>query len=136
MDAQDRVLLVDDGLELVMFLKLILKFQFSFHVFPTIDAGSAINMLHEGIFEMVITDYSMPGMNGMNLLERVGEIQPQAVKVLISGLQPDERIEQALKNGIVDLFLPKPLKMNSMLTLLRPLLDKSALSKTNPKTAA
>lgn len=131
MVSQDRILLVDDDLDLVMFLKLCL--QCSFHVIPTIDATAALILLQKRTFDIVISDYVMPGMNGIELLERVCEVQPLAVRVLFSGARVDKAIEDAQKSGLVDLFLSKPLNIVGLDNLLKKLLEKSLGSSLSPE---
>lgn len=119
MERREKVLLVDDDLNLVMLLKLYM--QYSFEVLPTIDPTPALNLLKQRKFDMVISDYLMPEMDGLELLEKVEQIQPGTLKVLVSGAPVNRRIEDALSTGKIDLFLPKPLNMIRLVNTLNNL---------------
>ena len=60
-------------------------------------------------FHLVLVDVRMPGMNGLELLEKVQSIDPDLAVVIITGHGNFEMAIQALRMGAAD-FLPKPIK--------------------------
>jgi CheY-like chemotaxis protein len=62
----------------------------------TSAAGALQLLAHDGPFDVVVTDYAMPGMNGLDLATRVKRIQPQLPIVLATGyaeLPPHAAVE-------------------------------------------
>ncbi len=61
---------------------------------------------HKNEYDMILTDYQMPSVNGLELAAMVRRLNPQIYLVLMSGLE-DFRFDWHLKNGIIDEFIPK-----------------------------
>src|SRR4051812_47102970 len=72
------------------------------------DAEAALARLAEAPAEVVVSDFEMPGMDGLALLRRVRERSPYAQRILVSGKADPREIEEASKEGFVDRFIPKP----------------------------
>ena len=60
-----------------------------------------------GQFDLVLLDVMMPGMSGLELLERIRDHDPTIVCVMITGFATVDLAAQAMKQGARD-FLPKP----------------------------
>jgi DNA-binding NtrC family response regulator len=63
------------------------------------DAEEALESLSLGGFELVLTDVKMPGLDGLELLRRVRELEPEATVIVITGFGSPERSLQALAAG-------------------------------------
>jgi CheY-like chemotaxis protein len=81
----------------------------------------ALARLTEEGFDILVTDFQMPGMHGLDLISKAREIVPNLVMVLMSGL-PQQTISQQLKEMGVDGFLSKPLDWNALSILLGELI--------------
>ena len=62
----------------------------------------------------VISDWSMPGMKGDELLTDINEHYPGTVKILLSGQAPEEAVERAYKFANIDHYMQKPWKMDDL----------------------
>ena len=71
-------------------------------------ADAALQAAHERQFDVVISDYAMPEMNGVEFLRRIKEVQPDAVRMLISGTADVEVLIAAVNTGGVSYFIGKP----------------------------
>ncbi len=74
-------------------------------------------MLGIGRFDAVVTDYDMPGENGVWLLERVQQGCPRTKRILVSGSDPAE-LKAHLSTSAVEFFFPKPADKNAILSSL------------------
>ena len=73
--------------------------------FETAEEG--IEALKKHAFDIIITDYRLPGMSGLNFLKHIRTIAPNAIKILITAYKSSEVVSEAIKAGIDD-FIEKP----------------------------
>ncbi len=71
------------------------------------DAESAVEALSDGTASMLITDMRMPGMSGMELLERVKKVDPKLPVVMMTAFATIETAVEAMKKGAFD-YIMKP----------------------------
>ena len=76
----------------------------------------AVGWLTRSPFDLVLTDMQMPGMDGSLVLKMARELQPNAVRVVLSGHAPLLRIMEA--QGDYHRFLTKPIDPNELMTIL------------------
>ena len=71
---------------------------------------------HSNNYALIISDLRMPNMSGLDLLKKVKELNPKVRTILISAfaLQDDADIQKYCKNGIVDSFFEKPIKIKRL----------------------
>jgi DNA-binding NtrC family response regulator len=83
-------------------------------VFGFIDSTLALEhfKLHQLDYSLILSDYRMPTMNGMELLKKVKAINPSVKTVLTSAFEVNEDFEQ---NNCVDAFLQKPIKIPDLI---------------------
>jgi len=110
-----RVLLVDDEPNILNALRRSLATidarkldgeALHFETFTSPDA--AIQRCDEQDFDLVISDYRMPSMNGVEFLSRVMEFQPAVPRMIISGYADREAIIAAVNEVHLTRFLEKP----------------------------
>ena len=81
------------------------------HACQTADtAEEALAKLEAQSFDVVLTDISMPGLNGMELLDRVLQSYPNTAVIMISGLSNEEQAQNLLARGACD-YLLKPFRL-------------------------
>ena len=81
------------------------------HSCQTADtAENALAQLEARSFDVVLTDISMPGLNGMELLRRVLELHPGTPVIMISGLTDQEQAQSLINQGAFD-YLLKPFRL-------------------------
>jgi CheY-like chemotaxis protein len=79
------------------------------------DGMSAVAAAKEGVFDAILIDYSMPGINGASVTETLRE---RHFRVNIIGMSLDDRTNEYLAAG-ADGFLTKPFDVDEMLRLLK-----------------
>lgn len=101
-----RVLLVDDDENL---LRSIVRLLRSFYEITTAtSANEALAILESETFPVVISDYKMPGMDGVSFLEKIKVSYPKSVRVLLTGYADVTLAINALNKGLCYKFLQKP----------------------------
>ena len=73
--------------------------------FETAEEG--LEALKKHAYDIIITDYRLPGMSGLNFLKHIKTIAPDAIKILITAYKSSEVLTEAVKAGIDD-FIEKP----------------------------
>lgn len=79
------------------------------------DGHSAMEAILSGQPDLALLDISMPGMNGIDILKSIREMELKTKVVFISGFQEFEYARRALKYGAVD-YLLKPVIREQLLT--------------------
>ena len=103
-----NILLVDDDTSLLSVTEQMLERQgYSVRSFSRPSEALAAMESGEGTFALVITDYRMPGMDGMSFIEKVNRIHPGIPIVLTSAYLSDELKSHASELGVRSL-LAKP----------------------------
>ena len=115
-----RILIVDDEVEITEILADLLSEEYE-----CIRAGSAeeaLARLPESEFQLVISDITMPGMSGLDMIPHIKEIAPDTVVVMISGMQTVESAIGALRLGAFD-YLMKPFDLRQVEAVVKRALE-------------
>jgi DNA-binding NtrC family response regulator len=72
------------------------------------DPRDALQRCDEESYDLILSDYRMPGMSGVEFLTQIAERQPQSARLLLSGYADLEGIIGALNQARVFRFIPKP----------------------------
>ena len=86
----------------------------SYRVETAEHGAEGLHKLREMQFDLVLVDAMMPGMSGLELLERIHQQDPDIVGVMITGYATVDLAAQAMKHGAHD-FLPKPFTSDELL---------------------
>jgi DNA-binding NtrC family response regulator len=86
------------------------------------DAEAAMESFKKESPDIVISDYIMPGPDGMELLRRVGQLHPAALRVLITG-HPSSNLTREVKQAGIDDFILKPFSVDELENALRRLIQ-------------
>jgi len=113
-----KILAVDDELSVLNSLRRI--FLEADCVFISAGSGAeGLEVLHLGsTFDVIISDYRMPGMNGIDFLTSAGELQPQTLRILLTGQAPGKDVVASLKSGVVTTYIPKPWDNDQLLAVV------------------
>ena len=91
------------------------------------NADSGLQKIREIKPDLVLVDLKMPGLSGMELLEKIGDIDPNIVSIVITGYATIESAVEAMKRNAYD-FLPKPFTPDQLRIVTRRGLEKRALT--------
>jgi DNA-binding NtrC family response regulator len=113
-----KVLIVDDEIMYLIFLKRYLRI----HDIDT-DIESNPIMAYAKVtiddYDLVITDYNMPSMNGNDLLKAIKRVKPECKVVIHSSLITNQVIEQANKNGAFGVIEKNENRLVEMINLIK-----------------
>ncbi len=122
---QGRVLVVDDEKAMVLALKGVLTKE-GYQVETAASGREAIERVETGNFHVVITDLSMDGVSGMQVLERARAIDPDLAVIMITAHGSEKIAVQAMKLGAAD-YLPKPFDNDELRVVVRRVMETALL---------
>lgn len=106
-NAAFKILIVDDEKDITSTLKRYFSFE-GYTVDTTNDPYTALKLIHEENYLLVISDIAMPGMTGIELLSRIKEYNGMIQVIMVTGYVTLDNILTCLRLGADDCFL-KPL---------------------------
>jgi two-component system, NtrC family, response regulator HydG len=118
-----RVLLVEDDRVAALFTVTVLSDHGGFNVTHEADPKAALRTVTAGAWDLMITDIEMPGMTGIELLERVREIDPLLPVAVVTSHVTVGNAVGALR-GSADEFLEKPMRPGPLLETVTALVAK------------
>ena len=123
-DVRSRILIVDDEHEITEILSDLLST--SYDCLTCGSAEEALEFLRVRDFSLVISDITMQGMSGLDMIPHVKELAPDTVVVMISGMQTVESAIGALRLGAFD-YLMKPFDLRQVEAVVKRALDHHEL---------
>lgn len=122
---KDKLLWADDEIDLlkphVMFLE-----EKGYEVVTTTNGQDAIDLCKEQTFDLVFLDENMPGLNGIETLNKIKEILPSLPVVMITKSEEEDIMDQAIGSKIAD-YLIKPVNPMQMLLTLKKNIHKDEI---------
>src|SRR3989338_7209305 len=117
-----RILAVDDE----QGLRDLLSYELSsrgYLVVTAVDGFDAVQKVQQERFDIVISDITMPRMDGIRALEEIKKIDPDLEVIMATGFGTIETAVQSMKKGAYD-FVQKPYEMEEMEAVIHRALEK------------
>lgn len=124
-----RILIVDDEESIRSSLEKLLSYE-KFKTFTAADGRTALELVEGERVDIILLDVKMPGMDGLEVLQRVKDMRPDLPVVIISGHGTISTAVEATKLGAFD-FIEKPIDLERLLLTIRNGLKQGALSRQN-----
>lgn len=116
-----RILVVDDEKSKRIALEIELK-EDGFDVVTCGNAYKGLSMVRKNIFDVVITDLKMPGMDGLSFLKEIKSLSKDTEVFLITAFGTVENAVEAMKQGVAD-YITKPFSYEELHIKLKKCLD-------------
>lgn len=115
------ILIVDDNPDAcAMTAKLLWAFEYQADV--AYDAFSALELVERKPYSMVIIDYELPGMNGVELFRRMHALRPEIKGIFVTGHTTIDVVYPAIQAGIIHV-LAKPIDIDALLPVVEECLS-------------
>ena len=121
MEAIPSILIVDDEEDIRQLLAMALR-RAGYRVATAEGSLQALDLLREQPCELVITDLSMPGMGGLELLRHIAEQYPATKGIVLTGYGSIQSAVEATKLG-ADNYLTKPIVIEDFIQTVRTTLE-------------
>jgi two-component system, NtrC family, response regulator HupR/HoxA len=123
------VLIVDDEPRVLDSLEAVLAAEF--RVLRADGGPAALELLAREPVAVIITDYRMPGMTGVELLRRSQEIQPDALRIVLTAYTDVDSLMEAVNTGRIYHFVPKPWDPKALMVVVRRAVERHVLVDEN-----
>ena len=122
---QEKILFVDDEEDIVRMTTRMLEYL-GYVVYPATRAEQAIAMLKRESFDvdLIITDYSMSGVSGVDLASEVAAMGRDIPIMLCSGFSESVILDEEAR-GVIKKFMSKPLDMSKMAIAIREVMSET-----------
>jgi len=120
-----RILIIDDEKSIRKTMREILEYE-SYTVDEAENGMDGLKMIGDEHYDVILLDIKMPKMDGMEVLDKALEDNPDSPIIMISGHATVENAVEAVKKGAFD-FISKPPDLNRLLITIRNAMDKSNL---------
>jgi response regulator RpfG family c-di-GMP phosphodiesterase len=117
------ILLVDDELDILESLKQLFEVSLKgVKVLTAEGAGLALKLLRSEPVDLIVTDYKMPGMNGLEFLAEARKIVPKTPRILVTAFPDLELAIRAVNDAKIENFFTKPVEPGKVIDIVKALL--------------
>ncbi len=127
----ETILIVDDEKNYLVVLEALLSSE-GYEIVLSNNARDALRTIEDADLDLVITDVKMPGMSGMELLARCGELKPDLPVIVMTAYGTIEMAVEAMKQNAYD-YITKPFQNEELKLTIRKALEKYRLVKENQR---
>jgi len=117
----NKLLVVDDDLHMRMMLEAVLESE-GYSVVLAQSGPEALAMMKEEQPSLVLLDYMMPGMNGLDVLREIKKNHGQTDVIIVTGHGNEKLSIEMLKSGAAD-YIQKPFTMDKLLSSVKRVLS-------------
>ncbi|MBI4965852.1 MAG: sigma-54-dependent Fis family transcriptional regulator [Desulfomonile tiedjei] len=125
-----RLLIVDDEVDMLRLLKRSLSTDLNCEIETAPDAYRALSLLEGNSFDVILADVRMPGMDGMEFLDRIKRDYHGLTVVMMTAYGTIDLAVQAIKQGAYD-FITKPFEHDKLVHMLDKAIERSRLVREN-----
>jgi len=127
-----RILIIDDDADVRWLLRSLLESQ-DYDCEEAPNAITALTMIQDGEFDLILTDYQMPRMNGLELLQRLSTLREISTTpvVMLSAIADDALILKAKQAG-AKAILMKPIEFDELLLTVSRSIKQSQTCDSDP----
>ncbi|MCX6113175.1 MAG: sigma-54 dependent transcriptional regulator, partial [Proteobacteria bacterium] len=125
-----RLLIVDDEKNMCRSLEILLSGEGNYKVSSVNNAQDALKFIEKNDIDLIITDLTMPGMGGMDLLKNIKENHPSIQVIMMTAYSTVQSAIEALKIGAYD-YLMKPFSDDDLLRSVKKAMEVTELKNEN-----
>lgn len=125
--VQPTIVIVDDEEMVLTSLRSFLNLETDYNIVTFLSSVEALEFIKKNEIHLVISDYLMPEMNGIEFLLQVRELFPQVPRIILTGYADKENAIKAINEVGLYHYIEKPWNNEDLLIVLRNGLEKQTL---------
>ncbi|MEJ2720909.1 MAG: response regulator, partial [bacterium] len=114
-----KILIVDDDAVVTESLTSLLKLETDYDIIPSYSPGEAVRILRDTPLDLIISDFLMPKMNGLQLLAEAKKLHPEVPRILLTGYADKENAIRAINEVGLFQFIEKPWDNEQLLLVIQ-----------------
>jgi len=126
---QHKILLIDDEFAQLQTLAGFLKKR-GFEVEKAASGSTGLELIEKQTVDLVITDFKMPDIDGLQVLKRAKQINPEVDVIMMTAFGSIESATQAMRDGAID-YLIKPVDLDQLELVINKALEHKQLASEN-----
>jgi len=131
-EHKPKILIVDDEVNILNALRRLLRREgYELHLANSGEEG--LEILNKIQVDLIISDQRMPGMSGVEFLEKAKDICPLAIRIILSGYTDLKSITEAINRGYIYKFILKPWEDEELKAAIRESLTVAHLQQENKR---
>jgi len=127
---QPAVLLVDDEEMVITSIRAFLQLETEYEVIGITVPEEAVRHMETNPVDVVLSDYLMPKMTGLQFLAKAKELQPEAARVLLTGHADKQSAIHAINDVGLFQYLEKPWDNSQLLLVVQAAIERTRLLRT------
>ncbi len=129
MDKLGKILIVDDEQMVTKTVVMLLGLEGFSNVTPFNNPKEALEYLNNNEIDLILSDFIMPQMNGIDFLEQAKKIQPDIATILLTGYADKENAIRAINEIGIFKYIEKPWDNNNLIINIKNALTQTRLKK-------
>ena len=129
MDKQMRILVVDDEPRICHLIEELLKLE-GYQIDVSFSGTDALEMIKQYNYQMLITDLKMPGIDGLELIQKAKEQNPEIRTIMVTGYTTVDTAVQSLRHGVDD-YITKPFNIFELKKAVKQILHTRQVATEN-----
>lgn len=126
-NEKPSVLIVDDEEMVITSLRAYLRLETDYNIEGMTDPEDAAKYLEANAVDVIVSDYLMPKMNGIQLLALAKQLQPEATRVLLTGHADKQSAIQAINEVGLYQYIEKPWENAQLLLIIQNGIERTQL---------
>lgn len=119
-----RILIVDDDTNSLKAIERVLTANFDCTVDAYDSSEEAFEQIQKALYDIIISDFRMPKIDGITLLSKSKNVQPMALRVILSGYCDREALSGAINTAQVQKFIEKPYQPQELISVVNEILEE------------
>ena len=125
-----KILIVDDEEMVTTSLRNLFRLRTDYEAITFTSPEEALRSAERHMYDLVISDYLMPDIDGITFLSRFKEAQPQAIRILLTGYADKESAIRAINEIGLYQYVEKPWDNDALLMIVKNAIEKASLLRT------
>ncbi|MFC1752531.1 response regulator [Thermoproteota archaeon] len=115
-----KILIIDDEEEVLKAIQMTIKRNklFNSEITTALNTENALSALENHFYDLVLSDYKMPNVNGIEFIKTVMEKSPQTIRILITGYSDANVAQEAINKHYAHNYIDKPWDNDELVSIV------------------